>query len=108
MSPALPPNVVNFMAERDVAQIVELVLTEPRFERAVLDVVATAEDRRLGSFLDGVTDDASPELGPGGDGPRKGADARNTARRDCPSHAGLYRLRRRRQPSAGIASTSSP
>jgi uncharacterized protein YbjT (DUF2867 family) len=31
-------NAVNFMAERDVARIVELVLTEPRFERAVLDV----------------------------------------------------------------------
>ncbi len=29
---------INFMAERDVAQIVELVLTEPGFERAVLDV----------------------------------------------------------------------
>ncbi len=31
-------NAINFMAERDVAQIVELVLVEPGFERAVLDV----------------------------------------------------------------------
>jgi uncharacterized protein YbjT (DUF2867 family) len=31
-------NPINFMAERDLAQIVQLVLTEPRFERAVLDV----------------------------------------------------------------------
>jgi uncharacterized protein YbjT (DUF2867 family) len=31
-------NAINFVSERDVAQIVELVLTEPRFERAVLDV----------------------------------------------------------------------
>lgn len=31
-------NAINFVAERDVAQIVELVLVEPRFEHAVLDV----------------------------------------------------------------------
>jgi len=31
-------NPINFMAERDLAQIVELVLTKPGFERAVLDV----------------------------------------------------------------------
>jgi uncharacterized protein YbjT (DUF2867 family) len=31
-------NPINFVAEGDVAQIVELVLTEPRFERAALDV----------------------------------------------------------------------
>jgi uncharacterized protein YbjT (DUF2867 family) len=31
-------NPINFTAERDVAQFVELVLAEPRFERTVLDV----------------------------------------------------------------------
>jgi uncharacterized protein YbjT (DUF2867 family) len=31
-------NAINFVAERDVARIVELVLTEPSFEGAVLDV----------------------------------------------------------------------
>jgi NADH dehydrogenase len=31
-------NLINFVAERDVAQIIELALVEPRFEHAVLEV----------------------------------------------------------------------
>ena len=31
-------NLINFIAERDVARIIELALVEPRFRRAVLDV----------------------------------------------------------------------
>lgn len=31
-------NLINFVAERDVAQIIQLALVEPRFEHAVLDV----------------------------------------------------------------------
>jgi uncharacterized protein YbjT (DUF2867 family) len=31
-------NLINFIAERDVARIIELALVEPRFEHAVLDV----------------------------------------------------------------------